>query len=182
MLLFCDRCYRPLEEDLNTRECGYLSILSILLFLLLGSCLIPVNCNYIYNPFSLFLYVTLLLSIFFIYVVCFKMLSRTHERLKAQDQLMQACHQLEIRDDFRHHLIILQKLLDAGDLEQAHSYLQEYTRNMDDNALVTYCKNVVVNILVSHYKAQAEENGIRFQCQIHITQKLTLPASDLSVL
>lgn len=193
-------CYLPVSDGLSRKESGYLAVLSIFLFMVLASGLIPIDYINIYNPMSLFLYFALLIAVFVIYLAVFKMLFYAHEKLSAQQGFAQMQHQLELRDeqyrritdnvensrrmrhDLRHHLVTLQGYLSNGAFEKAEEYLSQYVKQSEDYTLVKLCDNPVVNMLVSHYQGIAKEMGIAFTVRINIPMEIALSDSDISVL
>ncbi|KPU43501.1 hypothetical protein OXPF_29420 [Oxobacter pfennigii] len=192
--------YKPVADGLSRKESGYLSLLSVLLFAVLASGLIPINYVNIYNPMSLFLYFALIIAVFVIYFVCFKLFFHTHEKLAVQRQLTQMEHQLALRDeqyrritgsiensrrirhDFRHHIIVLQGFLTAGAILEAETYLNRYVRTLNEYEIAKFCDHTIVNTIVNHYRTLATENEIAFTARIDLPAEITVQNSDISVL
>ncbi|MEG0376843.1 MAG: GHKL domain-containing protein [Eubacterium sp.] len=192
--------YLPVEESLGSKESGYLSILSVLLFIILGSGLIFSNYERMNDPLLLFFYCALMVTVFVIYFVCFKLFFHTHEKLVAEQNLVQIAHQLEMneaqykrisdniensrkmRHDLRHHFLVLQGLLSTQKNAEALQYLEQFTPSLDDSAVIKWCNNTVVNMVLSHYKTLAEEKKITFNTRVTLSEEITVQDSDISVL
>lgn len=198
--LLLKRCYSPIADELDQHESGYLSLLSVFLFIVLGSGLIPIDYMNIYNPLTLFLYFALMFAVFIIYFVCFRLLFLSRQNIKEMQTLAQTQHQLEIQTeqykrilettennrkmhhDLRHHILLIQGFLNAGETRQAEDYLQNYMQTLDKYEVTRFCKNTVINILVSHYQTSAADKEITFTARVDIPSKLTVSDFDISVL
>lgn len=193
--------YIPMEDGLSAKECGYLSIFSLLIFIMLTSGLSFLSYNYLYaNPMALFLYVSLFVTIFVIYTVIFRMYFLAHEKYIAQQNYLQMQYQIELRDeqsrriqeniennrrirhDLKHHLLTLQGFLNNGESDNAAQYLQSYMNSINTYEVQKFCDNAIVNILLSHYSSLAKENDIDFRVRINIPKELWIQDSDISVL
>ena len=200
-LIIIKKFYLPIRDRLDSKEAGSLSFLSLFLFILLSSGLSFIGAKYIYeNPMSLFLYAALLIAVFVIYIIIFRMLYLSHEKVLLQQENIQAQHQLELRDeqyhritetiqgtrrlrhDIKHHILMVQSLLSEGDIAKAEAYLNEYLDTVNQYAVMNLCSNLIVNMVVSHYYALAKENDIDFKVRINVPKELPIQDSDLSVL
>ncbi|MEG0377393.1 MAG: GHKL domain-containing protein [Eubacterium sp.] len=192
--------YLPVAEGLSPKESGYLSILSALLFIVLGSGLIFSNYEEMNNPLLLFFYCALMITVFVIYFACFKLFFHTHQKLIAEQNLVQIAHQLEMneaqyshiidniensrkmRHDLRHHFLVLKALLSTDKNAEALEYLNQFTQSLDDSALIKWCDNTIVNMIISYYKTLSEEKDITFNTRITLPQEIAIQDSDISVL
>lgn len=191
--------YRPVEDSFTQKEGIYLSALSIVLFAVVSSGLSYINYNNLYNPMSLFLYIALLVAIFFIYAIYFKMLRISHEKLTTQRNYDEAQRQLvlqeeqyrrltenmeitrRMRHDLRHHMVTVQGFLKNGETAQAERYLSQTLKIAEEHEIVKLCNNAVVNLIVTHSKTLAKERGIQFSARIIIPDNLPILDVDLSV-
>ena len=82
-----------------------------------------------------------------------------------------------LRHDTRHHLSVLRTLIQQGDTDKALEYLNEVSQTYDDTVIRTYCKNEMVNSVLSIYNTRFEEQRIRWKVQITIGEKL--PCSEM---
>jgi len=200
LLLILNRCYKPVEDGLTPKESTYLSILSLTLFLVLASVLSFIDYDGIYNSLSLFLFFALLVTVFVIYIIFFKMLYLAHRELTVQQKYDEAQRQLvlqqeqyhriidsmeiarRMRHDLRHHLVTMQGFLKSDQTEQAKQYLSQILKITPEHEIPKLCGNAVVNLVVSHYRALAEEQGIQFSVRIAIPDDLPILDADLSVM
>ncbi len=192
--------YLPIEDALSAKESGYLSILSLFLCVLIipGFTLVP---EYVHSsPIVLYLFFTLLATIFVVYVLVFKMYGLTREKIQSQQEALQFQHQNELsaeqyrrirdqieynrrmRHDLIHHLLAMRSFLEAGDPGRAEEYLDQYLKETEKYTLLHFCGNPVVNTLVSHYDALAREQGIDFTVRVSIPDTLPIQDIDFSVL
>jgi two-component system sensor histidine kinase AgrC len=199
-LLILARYYRPLEAALTPQECTYLSGLPLLLFLLLTVGLSFIDYDFLYNPMSLFLFFTLFILVLVIYLIFFKMMYLSYEKLRSQNEAAQARHLYAIQEeqyrhicanietsrrmnhDLRHHMVTLQGFLQGGHVQEACDYLEQYLDSARQVELVELCRNPVVNMVVGYYRARAIQKAIRFQVRIQIPDELSIPDIDLSVI
>lgn len=200
-LLLVKYFFLPVRDGLTDKESGYLSFLSLLLFLVLFSGLSSIKRHYLYeNPMTLFLFAALLISTFVIYIVIFRMLYLSHERILLQQENIHTQHQIELRDeqyhritetisatrrlrhDIKHHILTVQGFLTEGNTAKAETYLNEYLDTVTKYEIMSLCGNSIVNMIVSHYYTLAKENLIDFTIYINIPKELPIQNSDISVL
>ena len=199
--LLIKKFYLPVRDGLDRKDSGYLAFLSLALFILLGSGLSFISVMYlVMNPLTVFLFVALLVTVFVIYIVIFRMYYFAHERTLLQQENIQVQHQLELHDeqyhritetiqasrklrhDIKHHIFVVQGLLAEGEIEKAEKYLSEYLDTVNQYAVMNLCGNFIINMIVSHYYAQAKENEIDFKVRINVPKELPIHDSDISVL
>jgi hypothetical protein len=82
------------------------------------------------------------------------------------------------RHDLRHHLIAISRLLDGGHLDK----LAAYVRNIaaPDPQPIEYSRNQVVNVLLGHFGALAEQSGVSLRLSLNVEPSLGLPDPDLA--
>lgn len=79
--LFLKYCFLPVSDVLSGKESGYLAFLSLLLFIILASGLSFIAYSYLFaNPMTLFLFIALLIAVFIIYIVIFRIYCLIHEK------------------------------------------------------------------------------------------------------
>ncbi|MDD3338821.1 MAG: ATP-binding protein [Lachnospiraceae bacterium] len=202
LMLLLEKCYMPIAEGLSQRENRYLAVLSLVLFLILASGLSFIDITPpLQNSMFLFLFFALLFSIFFIYLIYFKLLLSLHEKLLIQKHNQELHHQLEIRDeqycrftetiegtrrmrhDFKHNLLILHSMNQEGKTQELGEYLNHYIQQLQEYEIVKLCDNAVINWVVSYYLAIAKELHLTFTTRISIPDThLSIEDADLSVL
>lgn len=80
-----------------------------------------------------------------------------------------------LRHDMRHHLDIILTQLQINDTEKAVRYIKEISDSYDDTVITTYCKNQMLNSVVSIYHTRFTENGITFYYDITVDESLSCP-------
>ena len=189
-----------MEAGLTPKECTYLAGLPLFLFLLLAAGLSFIEYEFLYNPMSLFLFFALFVLVLVIYLIFFKMMYLSYEKLQSQHDADQARHLLSIQEeqyrhicasiessrrmnhDLRHHMITLQGFLQGGRVQDACDYLDQYLDSARQVELVELCRNPVVNMVVGHYRSLALHKDIQFQPRIQVPDQLSVSDIDLSVI
>ena len=82
-----------------------------------------------------------------------------------------------LRHDTRHHMAVLRTLIQQGDCEKALEYLNEVSQTYDDTVIKAYCRNEMVNSVLSTYNTRFEEQKIPWDTQVTIGEKL--PCSEM---
>ena len=86
------------------------------------------------------------------------------------------------RHDFRQHRMVIQDMVNRGDLDSLKKYLEEYEQQFPETRETLYCGNLAVNAVFSHYADQAGQAGIPITFKIDLPEKLLLPETDFCVL
>ena len=68
-----------------------------------------------------------------------------------------------LRHDTRHHLSAIRTLIQQGESDKALEYLNEVSQTYDDTVIKTYCKNEMVNSVLSIYNSRFEERRIHWE-------------------
>lgn len=85
LYLILKHYFIPMQETLSKREYSYLSVFSILIFIMLAGVLSYLDYGYLlHTPMALFLYISLFITIFIIYAIFFRMYLLSHEKYIAQ--------------------------------------------------------------------------------------------------
>ena len=77
-----------------------------------------------------------------------------------------------LRHDMRHHLAAIQTFISQNEPERALSYIHEINERYDDTVIHTFCKNELVNSVLSIYHSQCKEKLITFDVQVRISPTL----------
>lgn len=201
LCLFLNYFYLPVENGMTPKEIGFLSLPLLLLFTLFFVIFSYVDFIFLASNITvLLLYFGLLITVFILYAVIFKMYWLAHERYLANEKYARTQYQADIRSeqyrrisqnientrkmrhDLQHHMLTLQGYLETGQTEQAAEYLRLFSQSMQNHKIITFCSNPAVNMLVSHYYDIAHEQGITLSTHIDIPENLSVPDTDLSVL
>ena len=165
LLFVLKRHYQIMADSFTNRESIYISTLSIVLCVALSSGLICFGYLNLYEPMNLLLYIALLISIFAMNGICFKLLDITHEKMSAQrkydelhcqlslqvEQYRRISNNMEatrrMRHDLKHHMITIQGFLQGGNVKEAEQYLDHYLLVTKELEIPKLCDNAVVNTI-----------------------------------
>ena len=94
------------------------------------------------------------------------------QKYEAQERDMDEIRELyahlqKAKHDAKHHITLLETLLETGRVEEAYAYLKEYSSSEQLLKMDKVCsRNMVVNYLISMKSARMQEAGIHFSCSI----------------
>ena len=83
-----------------------------------------------------------------------------------------------LRHDKRHFLATISAYIDSGECDKAKEYISGIVSYVD-RTMHKFCKNEIVNMIISSYENVIEENRIDFQQSVHIPEHL--PVSDVDL-
>lgn len=83
-----------------------------------------------------------------------------------------------LRHDMRHHLAAIQTFIQQQEPERALDYIQEINKHYDDTVIHSFCKNELLNSVLSIYQTRFTENEIVFYVQVQVSQ--TLSCSEMT--
>lgn len=87
-------------------------------------------------------------------------------------------HTLSIlRHDMRHHLSIILTLLQNDNTDKAIKYIKKIGEAYDDTIITTYCKNEMLNSVISIYQMRFTDRGISLNCNISCE---SIPFSEIA--
>lgn len=66
----------------------------------------------------------------------------------------------QIRHDLRHHIRVMERMLEEGNLENARNYLKEYEANIPEGTKIKFCENLSLNALLEYYYGITREKNI----------------------
>ncbi len=99
---------------------------------------------------------------------------------KEVEQVERSKQKLSIlRHDMRHHLNIILMQLQNGNTKKAIDYIGEIGNIYDDTVLTVYCRNEMVNSVISIYHAHFADRGITLNCDISVGE--VLPCPDIAI-
>lgn len=109
------------------------------------------------------------------------------QKYEAQERDMDEIRELyahlqKAKHDAKHHIKLLESLLETGRVEEAYAYLKEYSSSEQLLKMDKVCsRNMVVNYLISMKSARMQEAGIHFTCSI-CDQIMGVSDVDLNIL
>lgn len=84
-----------------------------------------------------------------------------------------------MRHDMRHFLTNLSTLIENGNLQKAQNYINDIISISDKTYMHKYCKNEIVNLILSSHENTIKNNNIDYKYNIRIPEKL--PFSDVDI-
>ena len=106
-----------------------------------------------------------------------KMQREQYEQLQSRIQ-----ENRRARHDFRQHRMVIQDMVNRGDLDSLKKYLEEYEQQFPETRETLYCGNLAVNAVFSYYADRTRLAGIPITFKIDLPEKLILSETDLCVL
>ena len=86
------------------------------------------------------------------------------------------------RHDLRQHLAVVQSYIEKDDKEGLHNYIELYKNELPHEVLDLYCRNDVVNAVISDYAGVSRDNGIQFDVKIDYPELSSITETDMTVL
>ncbi len=201
MCLFLKKMYMPVDKYIGKKEYLYLDIPMLILFVIYYFMFTFLSFDALSaDPSMTMLYFGLLIMVFILYAIIFRMCRLFGERQAANERYIQTQFQIDIRDeqyrrisdnienvrrqrhDLRMHMTALHGFLTNGETNKAVEYINQYLGIIQTQKLVRYCANHVVNVLVSHYADMAKERDTAFSVHIQIPDYLPIQDTDISVI
>lgn len=84
-----------------------------------------------------------------------------------------------LRHDMRHHLNIILSQLQNHNVEKAMDYIGEIGNIYDDTTNTTYCKNEMINAVISIYQTWFTDKKIKLNYDVSVGE--TLPCPDTAI-
>lgn len=78
-----------------------------------------------------------------------------------------------LRHDMRHHLNLILTQLQNGNTDTAISYIQDISSTYDGTIITTYCKNDMLNSVISIYQMRFSDRGFSLECNISVGKSLS---------
>lgn len=85
-----------------------------------------------------------------------------------------------LRHDMRHFCTTISAYIDSGECDKAKEYIGDIISYVDRTATHKFCKNEIVNMILSSYENVMEENQIDLKYSICIPEHLTVSDVDLT--
>ena len=85
-----------------------------------------------------------------------------------------------LRHDMRHFCVAISTYIDSGEYDKAKEYISGIISYVDRTATHKFCKNEIVNMILSSYENVMEENRIDFKTSICIPERLSVSDVDLT--
>ena len=85
-----------------------------------------------------------------------------------------------LRHDLRHFLANISAFIDNDETEKAKEYISEVLQSVDQTTMHKYCKNEIVNMILSSHENEIKANQIELQHSIQIPERLPFSDVDLT--
>lgn len=85
-----------------------------------------------------------------------------------------------LRHDMRHFLSNISAYIDNCEYDKAKEYISGIVSYTDKTAMRKYCKNEIINMILSSYSNEIDEKQIDFQYSIQVPQDLSVSDIDLT--
>jgi hypothetical protein len=86
------------------------------------------------------------------------------------------------RHDMRHHLNLINSYLADNNMEAAQKYITEVEKTIGGAEVKKYCSNYTVNLILSSYIANAENEQIAVETQVNLPENNAVSDMDLCVI
>lgn len=102
---------------------------------------------------------------------------------KELDAIRRSEHAVSIlRHDMRHFLLSVSSYIENGENEKAMEYINEVIHTSDRTALQRYCKNDIVNLILSSHEDELKNNRITFDYSINLPGTLNISDVDITAI
>ncbi len=88
----------------------------------------------------------------------------------------------QARHDLRHHIMLLQNIRDNRDFAALDELLSGYPDLETLDRPLLYCRNEMVNAILSHFGEQAAEHDIRYTVKLDVPEEIFVEKPDIAVL
>ena len=186
---------RIMIDDDNFAQTWYVFWILPLIFIGLNLFMVPKYDGTLYTGRILQIYIVVslvLLIILALFYALFLLMANSlnrNARLQQENYLLSIqqerytnlCNAIEetrqARHDMRHHFLQLSSMAEAGDLEKIKEYLYNVIQKIPTMHM-HFCKNQVIDSVISYYCALAERNTIPFHVQIDLPAQISVDETD----
>lgn len=168
-------------------------------FIVLSRHLIPYDNNQLFTGAAMQMYLMFLfiflVVIIFLYIMFYQVIYRMVEKQEMLEKATYLEMQTEqfrrlkdhmeetkrIRHDFRHQLIVLERMLKNHEYQEAEGFLTAYSQDID-YTVHKYCDSAAINAVLSHYVSLCREEDISTSFSVRIEEQGILKDIDFCVL
>lgn len=107
-------------------------------------------------------------------------------QLRGLEQRMEAVRQAEEtvrmdRHDMRHRLRTIAELIRQGQTQEALAYTRGAEERLEGQRIVHWCRSPVLDAVFSSYFSQAEQQGVRVDAEIRLSEQLSVDEAELAL-
>jgi sensor histidine kinase regulating citrate/malate metabolism len=84
-----------------------------------------------------------------------------------------------LHHDFKHHVKVVDELLQADNMKEAKQYLMEFKEQIPEGDFNYYCYNQTMNALLSSYAKRCKEFDIQYKVRIELPETLHISDYDI---
>jgi sensor histidine kinase regulating citrate/malate metabolism len=104
-------------------------------------------------------------------------------RREHQHEMKELYNTLRIlHHDFKHHIKVIDELLQADNIKETKQYLTEFKEQMPDSNFNYYCYNQTINALLSSYNRRCKELNIQYKVRFELPETLSIKDYDICII
>ncbi|MBQ9110384.1 MAG: GHKL domain-containing protein [Oscillospiraceae bacterium] len=85
------------------------------------------------------------------------------------------------RHNYRHKMQTIAGLIEKGRYDELHELAEDYSEGLQNTTVRKYCKNAVMDAVLSSYIHKAEQKGITVITELDFPDTFSVPESELAV-
>lgn len=89
---------------------------------------------------------------------------------------------VRIRHDFRHHMQLLNTLVEEGEYEKLKDHLKDYRIASNTDSRTVLCRNLIIDAILQYYNTRCQQNHIDLSVHAELPAELPYSDTDLSIL
>ena len=87
-----------------------------------------------------------------------------------------------MRHDMKHHLNIINTLLNDKNYIETKTYIQTLEHNLSDTIVEIFCDNYAVNVILSSLVSKARNENITVECSVSLSEEINIDLIDLGII
>ena len=85
-----------------------------------------------------------------------------------------------LRHDMRHFMTVVYEYLESGQGDKAKEYIADILESIEATQRIRFCANEAINMILSSYNEEIEEQNIRFSYQVEVSSQLKISDVDIT--